>query len=214
MNTDTDRERGLLSTADREYLLDEREMSHEQSKRNAEARIRRRITDGIVDFDLLVHSLEPTDREQIFEQARTDEAFVDGLTAMLAFAYIGLKEQGIDFERVLVPAVRSAEEAYAVEQSSTNVTVDVGFDVETTVNTTLEGIDDRIAAGELVTPRELFSLVIEGGRDVANHDRIRLRLAGDGSDRDHVDRLATYLEAEVRYPTASRAVLDVSANGD
>lgn len=214
MNADTDRERGILSTADREYLLGEVEMSHEQSKRNAEARIRRRITDGIVDFDLFLHHLERTDRRQIFEQATTDEAVVDGLTAMLAFAYIGLKEQGIDFERVLVPAVRGAEEAYAVEQSATNVTVDVDFDVETTVNTTLEGIDDRIAAGDPVTPRELFSLVIEGGRDVANHDRIRLRLAGDGSDRDHVDRLAAYLEAEVRYPTASRAVLDVSANGN
>ncbi|MCU4974714.1 hypothetical protein OB955_18505 [Halobacteria archaeon AArc-m2/3/4] len=209
MNTDTDRERGILSPADREYLLDEREMSHEQSKRNAEARIRRRITDGIVDFGLFVHYLERTDRQQVFAQATTDEAFVDGLTAMVAFAYIGLKEHGIDFERVLVPAVRSAEEAYAVEQSSTNVTVDVHFDVETTVNTTLEGIDGRITAGELVTPRELFSLVIEGGRDVANHDRIRLRLADDGSDRNHVERLAAYLEAEVRYPTASRAVLEI-----
>lgn len=117
------------------------------ASRNAESRIRRRITDGIVDFDLFLHHLERTDRRQIFEQATTDEAFVDGITAMLAFAYIGLKEQGIDFERVLVPAVRSAEEAYAVEQSATNVTVDVGFDVETTVNTTLEGIDDRIACG-------------------------------------------------------------------
>ncbi len=35
MNTDIDRERGILSPADRAYLLGEREMSHEQSKRNA-----------------------------------------------------------------------------------------------------------------------------------------------------------------------------------
>ena len=223
MNTDTDRDRGILSSADRDYLLGDVEMSHEQSKRNAEARIRQRIVDGVVDFDLLVPFLEEKDRRQVFERAHTEEEFVDGLTAMLAFTYLGLKEQGIDFERVLVPAVRSAEEAYAVEQSATNVSVEISFDVETTVQSTLEGIESRVAAGEPVTPRELFSLVIEGGRDVAVHDRIVLRLTEgeDGaSDEDgsggqtgehaHVERLAAYLEGEVRYASNRLAVIHVS----
>ncbi|MFC4248998.1 hypothetical protein ACFOZ7_19055 [Natribaculum luteum] len=206
MNVDANRDRGILSRADRTYLLGEAEMSHEQSKRNAEARIRRRVVDGILDFDLLVHYLERTDRKQVFERATTDEAFVDGLTAMLAFAYIGLREQGVDFEQVLVPAVESAEEVYAVDQSSTKVSVDVTFEVETTVESTLEGIQSRLADGEPVTPRELFSLVVEHGRDVAVHDRIRLRLA-DETGRDHVERLAAYLEADVRYANDSLAVL-------
>ena len=228
MNTDTDRDRGILSPADRDYLLGDVEMSHEQSKRNAEARIRQRIFDGVVDFDLLVPFLEEKDRRQVFERAHSEEEFVDGLTAMLAFTYLGLKEQGIDFERVLVPAVRSAEEAYAVEQSATNVSVEISFDVETTVQSTLEGIESRVAAGEPVTPRELFSLVIEGGRDVAVHDRIVLRLTegdegedgdGDGDEDEsggqaaehaHVERLAAYLEGEVRYASDRLAVIHVS----
>ncbi|GAB3019957.1 hypothetical protein [Natronobiforma cellulositropha] len=208
MNTDTDRDRGILSPADRAYLLGEVEMSHAQSKRNAEARIRRRITDGFLDFNLFTHLLEHKDRDLIFERARDDGEFRRALVAALAFTYIGLKEQGVDFERVLVPAVQSAEEAYAVEQSATNVSVDVTFEVETTVNTTLEALETRLAAGEALTPRELFSLVVEGGRDVAEHDRITLRLA-DEDDRAHVDRLAAYLEGEVRYTSERLAVISV-----
>jgi hypothetical protein len=208
MNTDTDRERGLLTAADREFLLDEVEMEHEQSKRNAAARIRRRIENGVLDFDLAVHYLDERDRRQVFERATEDEAFVDGVVAMLSFAYIGLKEQGVDFERVLQRAVSGAERAYAVEQFSANVDVDVTFDVDVDVNSSLEGVEERIEAGTPVTPRALFSLVMERETDLVEHDRITLRVDdGAASENEHVERLADYLDASVRYPTDSLAVL-------
>jgi len=206
MNTDIDRDRGVLTPADRAYLLGEAEMSHEQSKRNAEARIRGRIREGILDFDLLTHHLDRKDRRQIFERATDDEAFLDGITAMLSFAYIGLKEQGVGFERALVPAIEGAERAYGIDQQSANVTVDVEFDVETTVEARLDGIADRLDAGDPVAPRELFSLVMEGERALGDYDRITLRLETD-EDRDHVDRLAEYLDADVRYRGDELAVL-------
>ncbi|WP_121820407.1 hypothetical protein [Halostella salina] len=208
MNTDTDRDRGVLTTADREYLLGERELSHEQSKRNAEARIRRRIENGILDFDLLTHYLDEADRRQVFAGAADDEALIDAVTAMLSFAYIGLKEQGVDFERVLEPAVRGAETAYAVDQLSANVDVTVTFAVETEVNSSLDGVEARIAEGTPVSPRELFSLVMERETELAEHDRITLRVEdGPAAENDHVDRLADYLDADVRFPTDSLAVL-------
>jgi len=206
MNTDIDRDRGVLTPADRAYLLGETEMSHEQSKRNAEARIRNRIREGIVDFDLLVHSLDRKDRRQIFESTADDETFVDGVTAMLSFAYIGLKEQGVDFDRVLVPAISGAERAYGIDQRSANVTVDVEFDVETTVEARLDGIAERLDDGDPVAPRELFSLVMEGERALADYDRITLRL-DDEDDRAHVTRLAEYLDADVTYRNDALAVL-------
>ncbi|NHN47087.1 hypothetical protein G9464_05675 [Halostella sp. JP-L12] len=208
MNTDTDRERGLLTEADREFLLGEVEMEHEQSKRNAAARIRRRIENGILDFDLLVHYLDGRDRRQVFDAVAEDEAFLDGLAAMVSFAYIGLKEQGVDFERVLEPAVRGAETAYAVEQLSSNVEVDVTFEVETDVNSSLSGIEERIADGTPVSPGELFSLVMERETDLVDRDRITLRVdGGPATENEHVDRLADYLDAAVRYPNDSLAVL-------
>lgn len=208
MNTDTDRDRGVLTTADREYLLGERTMSHDQSRRNAEARIRRRIEQGILDFDLLVHYLDGTDRRQVFADVADDEALIDGLTAMISFAYIGLKEQGVDFERVLEPAVRGAETAYAVDQLSANVDVTVSFEVETAVESSLDGVEARLDEGTPVAPRELFSLVMERETELADYDRITLRVEdGPAAENDHVDRLADYLDADVRFPTESLAVL-------
>ena len=207
MNTDVDRDRGFLTETDRTYLLGDAEMSHEGSKRNAEARIRQRVTDAILDFDLLVHMLSKKDRRQVFEDAASDDALTDGVTAMVSFAYLGLREQGVDFEEVLVPAVRSAEEAYAADQLEANVTVDVHLEVETEVESTHEGIEARLREGDPVTPRELFSLALERGHDVTAYDRIALVLT-DETDEAFLERLAEYLGGDLEYVTDSRAVID------
>ncbi|ELY65985.1 hypothetical protein [Natronococcus jeotgali] len=207
MNTDTDRDRGILTPADRAFLLGERELGHEQSRRNAEARIRRRVIDSILDFDLLLHALAEKDRRQVFAELTSDPDSLDGLKAMLAFAYIGTDEQGVDFEDVLVPAIRSSEEAFAASRRGANVSVEVTFEVETSVGTTLEGVAERLADGDPVTPRELFALIMQGEHDPAAHERIALVLGEGDVDDQFLERLATYLEGELRRPTPSRAVI-------
>ncbi len=208
MNSDIDRERGVLSPADRAYLLGEREMSHEQSKRNAEARIRRRIHAAVLDFDLLLHTLPEKDRKQLFEQTTTDEAFLDGLRALVAFLYLGTETYGVDFEDILEPAIRSSEEYLAATDREANVSVDVTLDVETTVESSLEGVAARLDADEPVTPRELFSLVMQGTYDARSHDRITLVRTDDEQTPDgFLERLASYLDGELRSVSDSRAVI-------
>ncbi|SER17814.1 hypothetical protein [Natrinema salaciae] len=215
MNTDTDRERGVLSPADRAYLLGEREMSHEQSKRNAEARIRRRIRAGVLDFDLLLHTLPEKDRRQLFGRTATDEAFLDGLRAMIAFTYLGLESHGVDFEEVLEPAVRSSEEYLAATDENATVAVDITFDVETTVGSSLSETVSRLEAGDPVTPRELFSLVMQGEFDPTALDRIPLVRSDEANPGDEfLERLATYLEGELTHVTDSRAVIRLAASDD
>ncbi len=208
MDTTIDRERGVLSPADRAYLLGEREFGHEQSKRNAEARIRRRIHAAALDFDLLLHTLPEKDRRQVFEQTATDEAFLDGLRAMFAFVYLGTARYGVDFEDILEPAVRSSEEYLAAIDRDESVTVDVTFDVERTVESSLEGITARLDADEPVTARELFSVVMQGDYDAQKHDRITL-VGVDEHDAEEgfLDRLASYLDGDVTYASESRAVI-------
>ncbi|ELY48513.1 hypothetical protein [Natronorubrum bangense] len=208
MNSDIDRERGVLSPADRAYLLGEREMSHEQSKRNAEARIRRRIHAAVLDFDLLLHTLPEKDRKQLFVQTTTDDAFLDGLRALVAFLYLGTETYGVDFEDVLEPAIRSSEEYLAATDREANVSVDVTFGVETTVESSLEGVAARLDADEPVTPRELFSLVMQGTYDARSHDRITLVRTDDEQTPDgFLERLASYLDGELRSVSDSRAVI-------
>ncbi|MDQ2050460.1 hypothetical protein RBH26_08165 [Natronolimnohabitans sp. A-GB9] len=209
MNTAIDRDRGFLTEADRAYLLGETEMSHEGSKRNAEARIRNRTRNAILDFDVLTQMLSKKDRRQVFEHVGSDDDLQSGLTAMLAFAYLGLREQGVDFEEVLVPAVRSAEEAYAADQLEAKVSVDIAFDVETSIEATHEGIADRLAAGDPVTPRELFSLVLERGHDVTSYDEVAIALSAD-TDEEFLERLASYHGGDLRYVSDSRAIIDLT----
>jgi len=214
MNTDVDRDRGVLTPADRAYLLGEREFGHEGSKRNAEARIRDRVTQAVLDFDLLLHTLSAKDRRLIFDRAREDAEFLDGLRAAIALTYIGTGECGVDFERVLVPAVRSSEEAIAAFERGKTVSVDVTFEVEVSVEEPLDGVEARLEEGEPVTPRELFSLVMRGGFDTAAHDRIDLvRAHEDDVEREFLERLASYLDGTLRRPGGSTAVIDLN-DGD
>jgi hypothetical protein len=212
MNRDIDRPRGILSAADRRFLLGEAGMTHEQSRRNAEARIRERIVNGIEDFELLVHALRAKDRRQVFEKSADEDAFVDGLVAMLSFAYMGTKEAGIEFEHLLEPVVRKSEEVYAAEVLGRAVDVSVTFDVETHLRTGLDDVTDRVAAGDAVTPEELFSVVIQRDGSLPAVDEVVVR-RGEGGARDDdgfVERLAAYLDATVE-PLADdrvRLVLD------
>ncbi|WP_137289253.1 hypothetical protein [Natronorubrum halophilum] len=214
MNTDIDRERGILSPADRAYLLGEREMSHEQSKRNAEARIRRRVRAATLDFDLLLHALPEKDRKQTFEKTTTDEAFLDGLRAMVAFVYLGTETYGVDFEDVIVPAIRSSEEYLAATDENAAVSVDVTFDVETTVESSLEGIAARLDAGEPITSRELFSVIMEGTYDATQHERITVVRVDDDDGGPSLERLATYLDGELTVVGDSRAVIRLGSATD
>ena len=212
MNDDTDRPRGILSPADREFLLGETEMEHDQSARNARARIRNRVTNGILDFVLLVHALEKTDRRQIFETAVDEGPFVDGLMAQLSFAYMGCKESGVEFAEVLEPAIRKSEEVYAAEVLGTTSNVDVSLDIDVEYGTELDDVTAAIRAGDAVTPAELFSVAIANDPVLDDVEAIDLHLTGDGphDDAAFVERIATYLDAAVRDLPLNRARLVLS----
>ncbi|WP_227773199.1 hypothetical protein [Haladaptatus pallidirubidus] len=196
----TDRGREVLSPADRAYLLGEAEMEHDQSKRNVEARIRQRVTDGILDFSILVHHLKKKDRRQIFRSAE-DDAFMNGLMAMFSFTYIGMRESSVEFAHTLEPAVRKAEEVHAADTLGQTVSVDVQFDVETEIETVVADVVDSIDAGKPVTPAELFSAMV-GSTVLDDADEVLLQLGTDDGlfkEEDFVTHFATYHDAELRW---------------
>lgn len=200
MDFNTERPRGMLSPADRDLLLGEAEMGHEQSRRNAEARVRQRVIDSIKDFYLLVHTLKAKDRQQIFEKSVDDPEFIDGLKTMLSFVYLGLKETGIEFDHVLEPAVRKSEEAYAAETLGAIVDVETNFSVETHRRTEPDAVRTRIAAADPISPTELFSLVVAEGAVPDDVDTIVVQLGPDEKSHANdafVTRLAEFLDADL-----------------
>ncbi|MFD1514926.1 hypothetical protein [Halomarina rubra] len=127
MSGDDDRGRGILSPADRRYLRGAANLSSVQSERNARARIRDRVYDGALDFELLVERLSERDRRLVFEKrfggmAGTD-AF-DALVSMLAFCYLAVGDTDVEFERALREAINVAE---AGDERAASVDLDVTY---------------------------------------------------------------------------------------
>jgi hypothetical protein len=127
MSGSSERGRGVLSVADREYLRGERELSSVQAERNARARIRERVYDALLDFEVLVEWLSERDLELVFEkrtaEAEGTEAF-DALVSAMAFLYQGLGRTDLDFETVLREGVNLAE---AADDRAATVSLDVTY---------------------------------------------------------------------------------------
>lgn len=107
-----ERERGVLSPADRDYLRGESDLASVQSERNTRARVRERVYHAVLDFELLVEHLSETDRrlvfEEYFDEVDGTEAF-DALVSAVAFLYRGTTDTDLDFESVLHEAINVAE---------------------------------------------------------------------------------------------------------
>lgn len=152
MNGD-DRDRGILSPADRAYLRDETEFGSVQSERNARARIRERVYNAILDFELLVDGLADRDRELVFEDRleTTDgtEAF-DALVSAVAFLYRAADHTEIEFETLLQEGINLAE---AKEDRAATVEFDLTFH-----GLTVDQLRTKLERGERLSLTELAYL--------------------------------------------------------
>lgn len=102
----------MLSAADRAYLRGEKDLGSTQAERNARARIRERVENTLLDFELLVERLSATDRELVFEKRLGEldgPVAFDGLVSALAFLYAGVGDTDLDFETLLSEAINLAE---------------------------------------------------------------------------------------------------------
>ncbi|SDF75960.1 hypothetical protein SAMN04488067_10856 [Halorubrum xinjiangense] len=151
--SEIDRERGILSPADREYLRGEREFSGAQAERNARARIRDRVFAATFDLELLVDALSDRDRELVFGK-RFDEidgvAAFDALVAAVAFYYRATDDAGVRFEDVLTEAINVAE---AGQDRAASVDLDVTYH-----GLSADGLRRKLRTGEELSLTEIAYL--------------------------------------------------------
>ena len=169
--TGAERERGILTEADRAYLRGETDFSSVQSERNARARIRDRLFEAVRDFELLVEGLDEHDRELVFEKRVGDldghEAF-DALVSAQALLYRGIGDTDLDFETVLHEAVNVAE---AGEGRAATVDLDVTYE-----RLSPESLLHKLEAGEALSLTELAYL---HGHDDVSRERLARYVADD-----------------------------------
>lgn len=151
--TDPERDRGILSPADRAYLRGETEFASAQAERNARARIRDRIYDAVLDFELLVDQLSDRDRELVFEnRAGTGdgtEAF-DALVSAVAFLYRVTDDAHVEFETILIEGISLAE---AKQGRAATVEFDLTFH-----SLTVDQLRTRLERGEQLSLTEIAYL--------------------------------------------------------
>lgn len=143
-----ERDRGVLTPADRAYLRGERTYDREQSERNTRARIRDRTFDGLVDFETLTAELSERDRRLLVE--RLDEAGpagLDALAATVAFVYSLARETELSVDRVFAEGIALAA---AGENRATSVALDVTYHELTPAH-----LRRKAAAGDRLTLTEI-----------------------------------------------------------
>lgn len=153
MSGSSERGRGVLTDADRAFLRGDRALSSVQAERNARARIRNRIYDALLDFEVLVEHLEEPDVELVFgkraDEADGAEAF-DAFVSTLAFLYRGLEFTDLDFETVLRESVNLAE---ATEDRGATVEFDVTYHA-----LDADHLREKLADGESLSLTEIAYL--------------------------------------------------------
>lgn len=181
MKSDPERERGILSTKDRQYFSQGAGIEAKSSaERVARARIRKRVYNAILDFKILIDEMEERDRKTVFSDLPDDGDLHQGIVSELEFIYLALKEQNLDFDEYLEEAVENAEKKIARKESDKRVEVDVDFTVQT--NLVFEESRDISDYSD----EEIGELLMNGEIDGEDAYYSLLERYGDTSDREIV----------------------------
>lgn len=156
---DPDRDRGVLTPSDREFLLGRKTDYTEHSKKQKRNRIRRRVRNAILDFTILFEHLDERDRETVFDPEDDEhEAYTRGITDILAFLHLGTMGYPTPFKHMLARGVSKGEQELA---GSDYRMVNVSFNVDPVgridVDEVVEKLDQR--QFDEITDEELRAFV-------------------------------------------------------
>lgn len=142
---DPNRDRGILTEEDRKFLLGETEYENPQSARRSRARIRQRVTDALLDFEILRY-LEVRDRDQIFQDQEPDLG--GSFSQAYTFLYDGLLRYWDDYWHV------DKNLNIYLEQAIQNTDFTQGYRTEFSMEIERDKLDD---------PEEIFQRAKEQG---------------------------------------------------
>jgi hypothetical protein len=183
------RDPGLLTYADREYLLGEKEVTG-PSETQLRQRLRDRIRNGLLDFELLLSTLDDQDIRTIFSNVSEDyramsdrqrQAY-DGAKFTLAFLYFGISEFAqMEFEDLVESAIeysshRGSERRRGPHQwrAEADVNINVDWDIRAWRN---DKLMEKLHSDEYLDDRELGMIVRFGDLDEEDWELIREEVA-------------------------------------
>lgn len=181
-----DREPGILTYDDREYLFGLKEDVTEGSEAQLRQRMRDRIRNGLLDFEILMYYLEDRDIQTIFDNisdppwpSGSDGSEVyHGTEFALAFIYHGITEcTHANFEKLLESAIeRSSGRSREARKGPHHRVADATVNIE--VDWVVGAIDhehalEKLRSGDGLSNKELGSLVRHGDLNEEDWERLR-----------------------------------------
>jgi len=180
-----DRDPGMLTYDDREYLLGEKDVSG-GSETQLRQRMRDRVRNGLLDFELLMMAMESRDIQTIFDNT-TEPPWPDGLDGgdlyhgsvyALAFIYYGITEcTFVNFERLLEDAIeRASGRKEKAREGPHGQVADASVNIE--VEWSVGGIDhnrvrEKLRNGDRLTNQEIGSLIRHGELEEEDWKQLR-----------------------------------------
>lgn len=159
-----DRDRGILSPADREFLLTDGEnLKTSGARSKARMRIRERIRDAIMDFELIQDHLNDEEARITVEGDREEfdaNNLFHGMAAMIDFMYRGIarSEPDFGFRDVLEAGIYDA----IVRQRGGFPSVDVTFSVNVREATRVDSARRKYERGQRLSADEIGVLLASG----------------------------------------------------
>lgn len=156
---DSERDRGILTPSDREFLLGRKTDYTDHSKKQKRNRIRRRVRNAMLDFTILFEYLDERDRKTVFDPENAErEAYTQGITDALAFFHLGTMGYSTPFKDMLARGVSKGEQELA---GSDYRMVNVEFNVDPVGRIDVDEVVEKLDQGSFdeITDEELRAFV-------------------------------------------------------
>lgn len=168
---DLDRDRGILTPADRRVLVGEAEFKPgSNSERKARQRIRERIRNSVLDYYLLLNYLEDRDLAQAFGQDEPERVVYDDVISVIngavGFFYAASTIHPDDDEKIFETRVQQG--ITAAEVTRNGVAADVSVSIKVNREESLETLASRVreeGAEADITPNQMNTLFSAGKID-------------------------------------------------
>lgn len=218
-----DRPRGILSPADREYLLSDKSGYSHQAQYKRNKVIKERIINALLDFTIIENYLNEDMREEVFEHFDANKLFDDDvkletsethhvscLTNIIAFIYRETKEQ----TGVHPPFAMSLEHGITRGEFEPGTTyygrhkVNISFEKLPEQRVNVESIIDRIEHGafESLSEQEMRAIIeIMARSDSADPSNI---------EREFTEWVEEFEEENGRYPNNMAEIFSQRDHGN
>jgi hypothetical protein len=197
--SDVDRDRGILSPADRKYLGSDKSGYTRQAQHQRERTIRARVRNAILDFTLLFEHWDETERENVLGTG-TAGPIGEGIADFFAMVHIEARQPGM--KNLLLRGVTRGEQQLA---NSDLYDVRVEYDVEPVGVLNFEEAVEKFQSWKLhrLTDTEAQAIVklLERSDAVGREDLEEMRQEW----QDDIDEFAEEIrEAKHQHRVASR----------